>query len=49
MRTDADLRRDVEDELAWDPQIESSSVGVAVSMALLRGATGGVDAPRPGR
>ncbi|MGK2900478.1 MAG: BON domain-containing protein [Burkholderiaceae bacterium] len=30
MKTDADLRRDVEDELAWDPQIESSAVGVAV-------------------
>lgn len=30
MKTDADLRRDVEAELAWDPAVRSSEIGVAV-------------------
>ncbi len=30
MKTDADLKRDVEDELAWDPSIGSTAIGVAV-------------------
>ncbi|MBA3623063.1 MAG: BON domain-containing protein [Methylibium sp.] len=30
MKTDADLKRDVEAELAWDPTVRSTAVGVAV-------------------
>ena len=30
MRTDADLKRDVTAELAWDPAVESTAIGVAV-------------------
>ena len=30
MKTDADLKRDVTAELAWDPAVNSSAVGVAV-------------------
>jgi osmotically-inducible protein OsmY len=30
MKTDADLRKDVMAELAWDPAIRSTDVGVAV-------------------
>jgi osmotically-inducible protein OsmY len=30
MRTDEDIKRDVESELKWDPDIDSSYVGVAV-------------------
>jgi len=30
MKTDANLKRDVQDELAWDPQVKSTAVGVAV-------------------
>ena len=30
MRTDADLKRDVTAELAWDPAIDSTAIGVAV-------------------
>ncbi|HJV63222.1 MAG TPA: BON domain-containing protein [Albitalea sp.] len=30
MKTDADLKRDVEAELAWDPAVTSSAVGVVV-------------------
>ena len=30
MRTDADLKRDVMAELAWDPTVESTAIGVAV-------------------
>jgi len=30
VKTDVDLKRDVEDELAWDPVINPASVGVAV-------------------
>jgi osmotically-inducible protein OsmY len=31
MRNDADIRRDVESELQWDPSIESRRIGVTVS------------------
>lgn len=30
MKTDADIKRDVEAELAWDPAIKASGIGVAV-------------------
>ncbi len=30
MKTDADLKKDVTDELAWDPTVESTAIGVAV-------------------
>jgi osmotically-inducible protein OsmY len=30
MRPDADIKRDVEDELRWDPDIESADIAVAV-------------------
>ena len=30
MKTDADLKRDVNDELAWDPAVRSTAIGVAV-------------------
>lgn len=30
MKTDAELKRDVEAELAWDPAIKSTAIGVAV-------------------
>ena len=30
MRTDSDIKRDVELELRWDPQTESSDIAVAV-------------------
>ena len=30
MRLDADIRRDVEDELRWDPDINWTDIGVAV-------------------
>jgi osmotically-inducible protein OsmY len=30
MRLDADIKRDVEDELKWDPGIDSTDIGVAV-------------------
>jgi osmotically-inducible protein OsmY len=30
MRTDADIRRDVESELQWDPSIDDSTIGVIV-------------------
>ncbi len=30
MKTDSDLKRDVEAELAWDPQVKSNAIGVAV-------------------
>jgi len=31
MRTDAEIRRDVESELQWDPSIDDKRIGVAVS------------------
>ena len=30
MRTDSDIKHDVENELKWDPDIDSSDIGVAV-------------------
>lgn len=30
MRLDADIKRDVEDELRWDPDIDATDIGVAV-------------------
>jgi len=30
MKTDADLKRDVQAELAWDPAVQSTQIGVAV-------------------
>ena len=30
MKTDFELKRDVEAELAWDPQVKPTAVGVAV-------------------
>jgi len=30
MRLDADIRRDVEDELRWDPDVDATDIGVAV-------------------
>ena len=30
MKTDADLKRDVTAELAWDPAVKSTAIGVAV-------------------
>jgi osmotically-inducible protein OsmY len=30
MKTDSDIKRDVEDELRWDPDIDPSDIGVAV-------------------
>jgi osmotically-inducible protein OsmY len=30
MRSDTDIKRDVEDELHWDPDIDASDIGVAV-------------------
>ncbi len=30
MRTDSDIKRDVESELKWDPDIDATDIGVAV-------------------
>ena len=30
MKTDADIRRDVEEELEWDPRFDARDIGVAV-------------------
>lgn len=30
MKTDADLKRDIEDELEWDPAVRAAAIGVAV-------------------
>jgi len=30
VKTDADLKRDIEDELAWDPAVRATAIGVAV-------------------
>jgi osmotically-inducible protein OsmY len=39
MRLDSDIKRDVEDELRWDPDIDATDIGVAVhnSVAALTG------------
>ena len=31
MRADSDIRRDVEDELRWDPDIDATDVAVSVN------------------
>jgi osmotically-inducible protein OsmY len=31
MRSDSDIRRDVEDELRWDPDIDAIDIAVSVS------------------
>src|SRR5690606_16916213 len=31
MRSDTDIKRDTEDELRWNPEIDSTDIGVAVS------------------
>ena len=35
MRTDNDIKRDVESELKWDPDIDSSDIGVAVKSGVV--------------
>ena len=30
MRSDSDIKRDVEDELRWDPDIDATDIAVAV-------------------
>jgi osmotically-inducible protein OsmY len=35
MKTDAEIRRDVETELKWDPSVEDSGIGVAVSNGIV--------------
>jgi osmotically-inducible protein OsmY len=35
MRLDADIKRDVEDEIRWDPDIDSTDIGVAVHNAVV--------------
>jgi hypothetical protein len=36
MRTDSQIKKDVEDELRWDPDIDATDVGVAVHTASSR-------------
>jgi osmotically-inducible protein OsmY len=31
MRSDSDIRRDVEDELRWDPEIDPTDIAVSVN------------------
>ena len=35
MRTDSDIKRDVEAELRWDPDIDPTDIGVAVKGAVV--------------
>jgi osmotically-inducible protein OsmY len=35
MRLDADIKRDVEDELRWDPAIDATDIGVAVRQGVV--------------
>src|ERR1700730_11460993 len=35
MRSDSDIKRDVEDELRWDPDIDASDIGVAVKSGVV--------------
>ena len=35
MRLDSDIKRDVEDELRWDPDIDATDIGVAVSSGVV--------------
>ncbi|MCS4095869.1 BON domain-containing protein, partial [Rhizobium sp. BK176] len=35
MTTDSDIKRDVESELKWDPDIDASDIGVAVKSGVV--------------
>lgn len=35
MRSDSDIRRDVEEELRWDPDLDASEIGVAVKNGIV--------------
>ena len=35
MRSDSDIKRDVEDELRWDPDIHSDDIAVAVKSGVV--------------
>ena len=35
MRNDSDIKRDVEDELRWDPDIDATDIGVAVKQGVV--------------
>jgi osmotically-inducible protein OsmY len=35
MRSDSDIKRDVEDELSWDPDIDSTDIGVAAKKGVV--------------
>src|ERR1700687_3574040 len=35
MRSDRDIKRDVEDELRWDPDIDSTDIAVSVNNAVV--------------
>jgi osmotically-inducible protein OsmY len=42
MKTDADIRRDVESELQWDPSVDDKTIGVIVNNGVVT-LTGEVD------
>lgn len=35
MKTDGDLKKDVEDELSWDPAVRSDAIGIAVKQGVV--------------
>ena len=35
MRTDSEIKRDVEDELRWDPDIDATDIAVSVKSAVV--------------
>ena len=35
MKTDAELKCDLEDELAWDPEVKADAIGVAVQNGIV--------------
>lgn len=35
MKTDAELKRDLEEELAWDPEVKADAIGVAVQNGIV--------------
>lgn len=35
MRSDSDIRRDVEDELRWDPDIDATDIAVSVKNSVV--------------
>ncbi len=43
-KTDMQLKRDVEEELRWDPRVNAARIGVAVEMATVW-LLGSVDTP----